>query len=141
MSNILKNYMDLTNITAYDTLIKQYISEEDAKAYHTILLSVDEETLLFFKKDNATTSDIPDFQLSIGALATSIILNGTDVTGTEINIFAPTNAGTAGQILTSAGSNNAPTWNTLGVYVPEIDGDSLKFTFTNPMVNSSSSNG
>ena len=138
MSNILKQYMDLTNITAYDNLIKNYIDTEDAKSYHTILLSVDEETLLFFKKDNATVSDAPDFQISIGALATSIILNGNDVTGTSIGVYAPTNAGTAGQILTSLGSNTAPTWNTLGIYIPQIDGNSLKLTLTNPMVSSSS---
>lgn len=60
-----KTYLDYTGLSAYDTKIKQHITTESAKAYKTVLLSNDNKILYFYKKENATLSDIPDFTVNL----------------------------------------------------------------------------
>ena len=43
---------------------------------------------------------------------TKITLNGTDLGNQSASIYAPTGAGTAGQVLCSNGANQAPVWST-----------------------------
>lgn len=105
-----KKYLDITGLTRYDTLIKNYIDDEDAKSYKKILLSVDETKVLFFKDENATVSDTPDFELTIGTELTNIILNGQSVAIEDLDFYAPTTSGVSGQVLVSGGSSTAPSW-------------------------------
>lgn len=61
MATINKSYMSETNLTQYDGLIKEYISDQDAEAYKTILLSANGHQINFYKKENASLSDTPDY--------------------------------------------------------------------------------
>lgn len=64
MSAIEKNFMDIDNLTSYDELLKTYIGTEDAKSFKKILVSANGKSILFYKDENATLSDTPDFTLS-----------------------------------------------------------------------------
>ena len=65
MANVNKTYLDYNGLSAYDTKIKQHITTESAKAYKTVLLSNDNKILYFYKKENATLSDTPDFTVNL----------------------------------------------------------------------------
>lgn len=125
----IKQYMDLANLTSYDALIKQYVSDEDAASYKTILLSADEESVYFYKDADATLSDTPDFTLSIVNNGTAVTLNGVDKSGSTASFYAPTNAGSVGQVLMSNGSG-APTWGTMSGYAPAVDTENDQLVFT-----------
>lgn len=120
MATITKQYVDLNNITSYDNLIKQYISTEDASSYKTILLSADGKSVYFYKDANATLSDTPDFTISIIGQGTAVTLNGVDKSGSTASFYAPSTAGTSGQVLISSGSG-APAWGNVSGSVPTID--------------------
>ena len=60
-----KTYLDYNGLSTYDTNIKNVITTESAKAFKTVLLSANNQTLYFYKKDNATLSDTPDFTVSL----------------------------------------------------------------------------
>ena len=66
MANHATTYMDMSGLTAYDTKIKQYITQESAKAYKTVLLSANNQQLYFYKKADAVLgTDTPDFTVSL----------------------------------------------------------------------------
>ena len=60
---------------------------------------------------------------------TSIILNGDDKTGDEADFYAPTVAGSEGQVLVSQGANAAPSWTSFAGYCPTINENSLDFIY------------
>ena len=61
-----KTFMDFTGLSTYDTKIKQHITSESAKAFKTVLLSSDEKTLYFYKKENAVLgTDTPDLTVDL----------------------------------------------------------------------------
>ena len=57
------NYLDLTGLQVYDGLIKNYVTNADAKAIKTVIL--DGNNIKFYKKENATTSDSADYTVTI----------------------------------------------------------------------------
>lgn len=95
-----KNYLDLTGLTAYDKLIKQYVDNNDsaidAKSIKTVL--VDGDNIKFYKKAGATKTDTADYTVPIAssdvtALKTAI---GTDASGNLISVATTAkNAATA----------------------------------------------
>lgn len=74
----------------------------------------------FAKTDKEKLDTVED-----GATKNDITLNGTK--NASPSIYAPTNAGTAGQVLTSEGEGQAPTWQA----APE---NLHKYTATNPTI-------
>jgi len=66
MAVIAKNYLDITGLGAYDTLIKTWANSENQIAYKTVLKSADGNSLNFYKKANATLSDTADATISLG---------------------------------------------------------------------------
>lgn len=84
---------------------------------------------IVYDRDNSLDTSIYDWvSRSIG---TSVILNGQDKTGNEADFYAPTAAGTTGQVLISNGENTAPSWASFTGYCPTIVNDSLYFTYGN----------
>lgn len=67
MAVVAKNYLDLTGLQAYDTLIKQYIDTGDAKAIKTVLWDSTNEQIKFYKKENATLADTADYSVTISS--------------------------------------------------------------------------
>lgn len=55
------------NLQTYDGLIKQYISDEDAKSIHKVLFDSTSKKILFYKDATATVSDTADFEVDIPA--------------------------------------------------------------------------
>lgn len=67
MALLSKNYLDLTGLQAYDSLLKNQANNENQIAYKTVLKSSDGNSLLFFKKPNAIEgTDTPDKTISLG---------------------------------------------------------------------------
>ena len=66
MADITK-IIDLSNLTQYDGLIKTYIGTESAKAIKTVLWDSTAEQIKFYKKENATLADTPDYSVSISS--------------------------------------------------------------------------
>ena len=66
------NFLDLTGLSTYDSLIKNYIDLADTKAYKTILLV--DKTVKFYKKENATSSDVADFSFTMSETDVSNLL-------------------------------------------------------------------
>lgn len=126
MSAVTNKYLDLTGLDLYDDLIKDYMSQEQAISYKTILLSLDNGSVNFYKKANATLSDTPDFTIKNG---TAITLNGTDKSGSTASLYAPTAVGTSGQVLISNGSG-APSWGNLYGYTPTYDSVNNRLVLT-----------
>ena len=57
------NYLDLTGLQVYDGLIKNYVTNADAKSIKTVLL--DGKNIKFYKKENAITSDSADYTVTL----------------------------------------------------------------------------
>lgn len=147
MSLVTKNYMDLANLTLYDTLIKSYLQGLSNLAIKTVLFSADGDTIYFYKKENAVLgTDTPDFTFSLtnsnlatrvstlenkGTYAggTNVTLNGENKSNSTASFYAPESAGTSGQMLISSGSG-APTWTAVppAGMTPSFSGTSLIFS-------------
>ena len=67
MATVAKNYLDLTGLQSYDTLIKTYVDTGDAKAIKTVLWDSTNEQIKFYKKENATLSDTADYSVEISS--------------------------------------------------------------------------
>lgn len=130
MADIEKKYLDLTALSEVASKVNQKL-----KKVSVIPVSPsDGETILYtgttlnnfiegcIYKYNATEDE---WEL----LDTSIILNGTNQTGDEASFYAPTSAGSAGQILVSNGANSTPTWSTFSGYCPTFEENSLCFYY------------
>lgn len=144
-----KQFMDLPNLTLYDTLIKAYASALSDLAIKTILFSADGDEIYFFKKANATASDIPDYTFSLTNLTsrvtalenkgvyaggTKVTLNGVDKTNSEASFYASTEVGSRGQILTSSGSGE-PTWqNPIDATLPVFTNQTLVFEYESALI-------
>lgn len=59
--------IDLTDLGVYDGLIKQHISDTEAKSIHTVLFDSTNKAIKFYKKENATSADTADYTISIPA--------------------------------------------------------------------------
>lgn len=83
---------------------------------------------LTYNRDSTGDTPIYDW---VAVSGTSVILNGEDKTGDEASFYAPTAAGTEGQVLVSKGVNTEPQWATLSPngYSPSFLEDSLVFTY------------
>ena len=57
--------ISLANLTTYDGLIKQHISDTEAKSLHTVLFDSTNKQIKFYKKENATSADTADYTISI----------------------------------------------------------------------------
>lgn len=88
-----KNFMDLTNLTQYDGLIKTYINSADAKSIKSI--DIDENTVNFYKTDDASgdpaySVDLADtsglMPLIENATGDSVVISNSDGTVSESNI-------------------------------------------------------
>jgi len=60
-----QNYLDLAGLQVYDKLIKEKISEEDAKSLKTVKISG--TTLLFYKVTNPTDDTVADLSITLPA--------------------------------------------------------------------------
>lgn len=80
--------------------------------------------------DRDTTGDIPVANW-VAQSNTSVILNGEDKTGDEAKFYAPTTAGTEGQVLLSKGENTDPEWASWSPngYSPSFLDSSLVFNY------------
>lgn len=80
--------------------------------------------------DRAAAGDTPVYDW-VSKGGTSVVLNGTDKTGEEANFYAPTTAGTDGQILMSKGSDTSPEWASYSPngYAPSFTDDTLIFVY------------
>lgn len=78
--------------------------------------------------DRETSGDTPFYDW-IAQTGSSVILNGENKAGMEAEFYAPTGAGTAGQIPISNGENAAPTWGTFSGYAPTVVEDELIFMY------------
>lgn len=90
--------------------------------------TLDQVTINSLTYDRDTTGDAPinDWVAKGG---TSVILNGQQA-GEEANFYAPTTAGTGGQMLVSRGDGNAPEWaSTSTGYAPSFLDNSLVFSY------------
>lgn len=65
MATTAKTYLDLDGLKAYDALIKSWANSDKQLAYKTVLKVNDE--LWFYKKPNATESDVPDKKVNVGS--------------------------------------------------------------------------
>lgn len=88
-----KNFMDLTNLTQYDGLIKTYINSADAKSIKSI--DINENTVNFYKTDDASgdpaySVDLADtsglMPLIENATGDSVVISNSDGTVSESNI-------------------------------------------------------
>lgn len=88
-----KNFMDLTNLTQYDGLIKTYINSADAESIKSIDIS--ENTVNFYKTDDASgdpaySVDLADtsglMPLIENATGDSVVISNSDGTVGESNI-------------------------------------------------------
>ena len=62
-----KNFLDLTGLTSYDGLIKDYIRDEDDKQISILALSADGNYLNAWKDQDADpATDTPDYHLALG---------------------------------------------------------------------------
>lgn len=62
-----KNFLDLTGLQAYNTLIKAWSNSDNQVAYKTVRKSVDGNSILFFKKPNAVVgTDTADATIALG---------------------------------------------------------------------------
>lgn len=91
-----KNYMTIENLTTYDGLIKQYISDADAKSLKTIQVSGN--TVRFYKTDDASgtpayTIDMPDVSGFISKITSPT--GGKIVTSTSNGEVAESNTAIA----------------------------------------------
>jgi hypothetical protein len=75
-----KEYLDLTGLQTYDTLIKNWANSPNQSGYKKIIVSSDNNYLYFYKDAAATISSTPDATVSLG---------GGDLTG-KINAMATT---------------------------------------------------
>lgn len=78
MADISKTYLDLHGFLRYHGELKTYISGEDAKSYKTILQSGN--TINFYKKENATSSDTADFSVNLGTISAESYIPSFDDT-------------------------------------------------------------
>lgn len=81
-------YLDLTGLTKYDELIKQYIGEGDAKSYKVVRLSG--QKLQFFKSENPGAEAVPDTEITLTQQDVSNFIQ--KVTGATAGNFASLNA-------------------------------------------------
>lgn len=126
-----------------DTIYSDTIGTDSGytiEAYDSVNNQVTINSLTY---DRNSTGDTPvlDWVCTGG---TSVELNGQDKTGEQASFYAPTTAGTDGQILMSKGTNTDPEWADYspdgympsflegslvfaGGTLPEVDGNSLTF--------------
>lgn len=81
---------------------------------------------LTYDRDETGDTPVNDW---VAKSNTSVILNGEDKTGNEANFYAPTVAGTEGNVLISNGKNTAPSWASFTGYAPTVVDDELCFIY------------
>lgn len=79
---------------------------------------------LTYDRNSAGDTDIYDWVCQ----DTVITLNGEEKTR-EVSIYAPTSAGTEGQVLVSKGNEEEPEWTSLTGYAPSFVDEALVFSF------------
>ena len=67
MAVTAKQYLDYAGLSQYDSLIKSYIDTADAKAIKTVLWDGTNEYIRFYKKENATLADTPDYSIAMSS--------------------------------------------------------------------------
>ena len=86
-----KQYLDLTGLQTYDTLIKNWANSPNQFGYKKIIASADNNYLYFYKDASATISSTPDATVSLGsgdlsgkiaAMATTLDFTYDSQTGT-----------------------------------------------------------
>jgi hypothetical protein len=145
MANISKDYLDFTELSEYDSLLKSFFNNLSDLAIKTILFSADGNAIYFYKKAGATSSDTADYIFDLtssnlntrlvnlenkGTYAggTNVTLNGTNKSNNSASFYAPTTGGSSGQVLISNG-NDTPTWDNPERCVPSVSGTTLILTY------------
>ena len=91
MATQTKQYLDLTGLQTYDTLIKNWANSPNQSGYKKIIASADNNYLYFYKDASATISSTPDATVSLGsgdlsgkiaAMATTLDFTYDSQTGT-----------------------------------------------------------
>lgn len=67
MATDITKLIDLQRLSEYDVLIKGVITTESAKAVKTVLWDSTNEQIKFYKKENATLADTPDYSVTIAS--------------------------------------------------------------------------
>ena len=67
MATDITKLIDLQRLSEYDVLIKGVITTESAKAVKTVLWDATNEQIKFYKKENASLSDTPDYSVTISS--------------------------------------------------------------------------
>lgn len=67
MATDITKLIDLQRLSEYDALIKGVITTESAKAVKTVLWDATNEQIKFYKKENASLSDTPDYSVTISS--------------------------------------------------------------------------
>lgn len=81
-------FLDLHGLSKYDELLKQYISDEDAKSYKLVRLSG--QKLQFFKSENPGAEAVPDTEITLTQQDVSNFIQ--KVTGATAGDIATLNA-------------------------------------------------
>lgn len=69
-----------------------------------------------------------DAEWIVEATGIKLKLNGEDISG-QVEIYAPTQSGSRGEVLTSNGIDKEPIWSAFSGYTPTVDDDVLLFSF------------
>jgi len=101
-----KNYLDLTGLQSYDSLIKTYINTADAKAIKTVLWDETNEQIKFYKKENATLADTADYTVKISSSDVAALKTRVGMTSTLNSYESQTNLTDIMNVLTGSGAGS-----------------------------------
>ena len=101
-----KNYLDLTGLQSYDSLIKTYINTGDAKAIKTVLWDETNEQIKFYKKENATLTDTADYTVEISSSDVAALKTRVGMTSTLNSYESQTNLTDIMNVLTGSGAGS-----------------------------------
>lgn len=103
------------------------VSGYTVEAYDSENFQITVNNLIY---DRDSTGDTPVYGWVYKG-GTSVILNGQNKIGEKAEFYAPTTAGTEGQVLLSKGNNTPPQWTTYSPqgYTPSVVDDSLVFIY------------
>lgn len=104
MATVTKNYLDLTGLQSYNTLIKNYINTADAKAIKTVLWDSTNEQIKFYKKENATLEDTADYSVTISSSDVANLKTRVGMTSTLNGYESQTNLTDIMNVLTGSAS-------------------------------------
>lgn len=87
-TNTTIKYISLENLQLYDTLLKDKMSEEDAKSLKTVALSTDRKKLLFYRVSEPVGSTVPAYEIELPETdLTGVMAKVVNAVDGDIGIF------------------------------------------------------